>query len=118
MTVHGTVEDLPFDALILALGSRAAAFPSVKPDGKAVLGVGPVLDFTEAPESLILVGAGAIGLEISEVYCRLGSKITLVDAAPRLAPIEDPDVAKVVAQVMRATQKKRMSKAVLRTVVG
>jgi len=101
VTVHGTVEDLPFDALILALGSRAAAFPSVKPDGKAVLGVGPVLDFTEAPESLILVGAGAIGLEISEVYCRLGSKITLVDAAPRLAPIEDPDVAKVVAQVMR-----------------
>jgi len=94
-------EDLPFDFLILALGSRAAAFPGVKPDGQAVLGVAPVLDFTEAPESLVIVGAGAIGLEISEIFHRLGTKITLVDAAPRLAPIEDPDVSKVVAQVMR-----------------
>jgi len=94
-------EDVPFDALILALGSRAAAFPGVKPDGQAVLGVAPVLDFTEAPKSLIIVGAGAIGIEISEIYHRFGTKITLVDAAPRLAPAEDPDVSKVVAQVMR-----------------
>jgi dihydrolipoamide dehydrogenase len=92
---------IPFDALILALGSRAAAFPGVKPDGKAVLGVAPVLDFPQAPQSLVIVGAGAIGLEISEIYRRLGTRVTLVDAAPRLAPAEDPDVAKVVAQVMR-----------------
>lgn len=101
VTGGGTTEDLPFDALILALGSRAAAFPGVKPDGQAVLGVAPVLDFTEAPGSLVIVGAGAIGLEIAAVYHRLGTKVTLVDAAPRLAPAEDPDVAKVVAQVMR-----------------
>jgi len=94
-------EDIPFDALILALGSRAAAFPGVRPDGQAVLGVAPVLDFETPPESLVIVGAGAIGLEISEIYHRLGTKVTLVDAAPRLAPIEDPDVSKVVAQVMR-----------------
>ena len=97
----GETQDLPFDALILALGSRAAAFPGVKPDGKAVLGVAPVLDFDAAPESLIIVGAGAIGLELSEVYHRLGTRVTMVDAAPRLAPAEDPDVSKVVAQVMR-----------------
>lgn len=92
---------LPYDVAILALGSRAAAFPGVKPDGKAVLGVAPVLDFAQAPSSLVIVGAGAIGLEISEIYRRLGTKVTLVDAAPRLAPAEDPDVAKVVSQVMR-----------------
>jgi dihydrolipoamide dehydrogenase len=97
----GETQDIPFDALILALGSRAAAFPGVKPDGKAVLGVAPVLDFDVAPESLIIVGAGAIGLEISEVYRRLGTRVTMVDAAPRLAPAEDPDVSQVVAQVMR-----------------
>ena len=94
-------EDIPFDRLILALGSRAASFPGVKPDGQAVLGVAPVLDFTVAPQSLVIVGAGAIGLEIATIYHRLGAKVTLVDAAPRLAPAEDPDVAKVVAQVMR-----------------
>jgi len=92
---------IPFDSLILALGSRAAGFPGVKPDGKCVLGVAPVLDFDTPPESLVIVGAGAIGLETSEIYRRLGTKVTLVDAAPRLAPIEDPDVAKVVGQVMR-----------------
>jgi dihydrolipoamide dehydrogenase len=101
VTAAGAREDLPFDALILALGSRAAAFPGVKPDGQAVLGVAPVLDFTEAPESLVIVGAGAIGLEIAEIYHRLGTKVSLVDAAPRLAPAEDPDVSKVVGQVMR-----------------
>ena len=94
-------EDIPFDALILALGSRAAAFPGVKPDGQAVLGVAPVLDCTTPPESLIIVGAGAIGLEITTIYHRLGTKVTMVDAAPRLAPAEDPDVSKVVAQIMR-----------------
>jgi len=99
--VHGKDEEIPYDALILAIGSRAASFPSIKPDGKTVLGVAPVLDFPQPPESLILVGAGPIGLELSEVYHRLGSKVTLLDAAPNLAPIEDPDVSKVVAQVMR-----------------
>ncbi|BAH76671.1 dihydrolipoyl dehydrogenase family protein [Solidesulfovibrio magneticus] len=97
----GSVEHIPFDSLILALGSRPAAFPGVKPDGKAVLGVAPVLDFEAAPESFVIVGAGAIGLEIATIYHRLGTKVTLVDAAPRLAPAEDPDVSKVVAQVMR-----------------
>ncbi len=97
----GATEDIPFDALILALGSRAAGFPGVKPDGQAVLGVAPVLDFTEAPASLIIVGAGPIGLEITTIYHRLGTRVTLVDAAPRLAPAEDPDVSKVVSQVMR-----------------
>jgi dihydrolipoamide dehydrogenase len=97
----GETEDIPFDSLILALGSRAAAFPGVKPDGQAVLGVAPVLDFETAPQSLLIVGAGAIGLEIATIYHRLGTKITLVDAAPRLAPAEDPDVSKVVAQAMR-----------------
>lgn len=101
VAVRGGQEDLPFDAIVLALGSRAAAFPGVKPDGKAVLGVAPVLDFTEAPKSMIIVGAGAIGLEISEVYRRLGTKMTVVDAAPRVAPAEDPDVSKVALQVMR-----------------
>ncbi len=101
VTAGTETRDIPFDALILALGSRAAAFPGVKPDGKAVLGVAPVLDFTEVPKSLVIVGAGAIGLEISEIYHRLGARVTLVDAAPRLAPAEDPDVSKVVAQVMR-----------------
>jgi dihydrolipoamide dehydrogenase len=101
VTAGGKTEDIPFDDLILALGSRAASFPGVKPDGKAVLGVAPVLDFTEAPKSLAIVGAGAIGLEISEAYRRMGTKVTVVDAAPRLAPAEDPDVSKVVAQVMR-----------------
>lgn len=101
VSVRGKDEEIPYDALILAIGSRAASFPSIKPDGKAVLGVAPVLDFPEPPASLILVGAGPIGLELSEVYHRLGSKITVVDAAPRLAPAEDPDVGQVVAQVMR-----------------
>jgi len=91
---------VPYRACILATGSRPAVYPSMAPDGRAVLDSTALLGLTQVPESLIIVGAGAIGLEFADIFHRLGAKIVLLDGADRIAPSEDPDVSKVLAQTL------------------
>ncbi len=99
----GAVRELRFDKLILATGSRPGALPDLKADGDAVLDSDMLLDLEAPPESLIIVGGGAIGLEMAEIFFRLGAEITIVEARDHLAPQEDPEVGEVLA----ATHKRR-----------
>lgn len=85
---------LTSDNIILSCGSSSASFPGLAPDGDAVLDSTGVLNLPEVPESLIIVGAGAIGLELGDFFGMMGSKITIVEAAPHIAPTEDADIAK------------------------
>ena len=78
-----------WDTLIIATGSHPAFFPGVAADHDCVLDSTDVLELVEAPESLIVVGAGAIGLEMADFFSRLGTKIILVEGCARLAPAED-----------------------------
>jgi dihydrolipoamide dehydrogenase len=86
---------LGFKRLVLATGSRPAAFPGLSPDGDAVLDSDGLLALGEVPESLVVVGGGAIGLEMAEFFHRMGVKITVVEALDRLAPYEDREVSSV-----------------------
>ena len=79
--------------------SSSASFPGLAPDGDAVLDSTGVLNLPEVPESLIIVGAGAIGLELGDFFGMMGSKITIVEAAPHIAPTEDADIAKEMDRV-------------------
>jgi len=81
-----------WDALIIATGSQPASFPGVAADHDCVLDSTDALELEEAPESLIVVGAGAIGLEMADFFSRLGAKITLVEGCAQLAPSEDPEL--------------------------
>ena len=85
--------------IILSCGSSSASFPGLAPDGDAVLDSTGVLNLPEVPESLIIVGAGAIGLELGDFFGMMGSKITIVEAAPHIAPTEDADIAKEMDRV-------------------
>lgn len=91
---------VPYRFCILATGSRPAVYPAMAPDGRAVLDSTALLGLTQVPESLIIVGAGAIGLEFADIFHRLGSRIILLEGAERIAPGEDPDVSKVLAQAL------------------
>lgn len=93
--------DVAFDKLIIATGSMPTAFPGLEPDGDCVLNSSHVLTLTETPESLIIVGAGAIGLEMGDFFSRLGTKITIVEALPGLAPTEDPDVGDTFKKILK-----------------
>ncbi len=90
-----------FAACIAATGSRPAAFPAMQPDGDCVLDSSQALDLQTPPESLIVVGGGAIGLEMADFFSRLGTSIALVEALDRLAPTEDPDVGETLAQICK-----------------
>lgn len=98
----GKEELLQADAVILAGGSRNAVFSGMAPDGEAVLDSTGALALADVPESLIIVGAGAIGLELGDFYAALGARVTMVEAAPHIAPSEDPDIA---AELERAITK-------------
>ncbi|MDQ7832520.1 MAG: FAD-dependent oxidoreductase [Desulfovibrionaceae bacterium] len=91
---------VPFCLCILATGSRPAVYPSMAPDGRAVLDSTALLGLTQVPESLIIVGAGAIGLEFADIFHRLGARVILLEGAERIAPAEDPDVSKVLTQTL------------------
>lgn len=85
--------EVVFGKCIVATGSTPASFPGLKPDGANVLSSTGLLNLSEAPESLIIVGGGVIGLEIGAFYSRLGTSITVVEAMQRIALSEDEDIA-------------------------
>lgn len=92
----GLEAELAFAGCIVAVGSVPAFFPGLKPDGHTVCSSSTVLNFKTVPQSLIIVGGGAIGLELGELLYRFGCEITLVEVAPRLLPREDADVSAAI----------------------
>ncbi len=74
------------DRIILATGSRSAELPFLKADGMSVVTSREALDFVNVPKSLLVVGAGAIGIEIGTIYHRLGSDVTILEILPTVLP--------------------------------
>jgi pyruvate/2-oxoglutarate dehydrogenase complex dihydrolipoamide dehydrogenase (E3) component len=99
----GSVRDLRFAKAVIATGARAAAPPIPGLDATPYLTNENLFTLTELPESLVVIGAGPIGCEMAQSFARLGSRVELVEMAPRVLPREDPDVAAVIqAELERA----------------
>jgi dihydrolipoamide dehydrogenase len=81
--------------VILATGARARTVPEVglEPDGDRVWTYREALLPKAAPKSLIVIGSGAIGIEFASFYRALGSEVTVVEALPRIVPVEDEEVS-------------------------
>lgn len=92
---------LEYKNLLVATGSKPIFFPGLEPDGDCVLDSDMFLSRETMPESLIVVGAGFIGLEMAQVAHRMGAKVTVIDAMDRVAPLEDPEVSKALASVFK-----------------
>lgn len=80
--------------VIVATGSSPRGLPKVEFDGKAVISSDHATMAASVPESICIVGAGAVGVEFATFYSDLGVKVTLVEALDRLVPLEDADVSK------------------------
>lgn len=102
-SADGATQTLRADCIILAGGSRSASFPGMTPDHDAVLDSTDMLRAPAVPESLLVVGAGAIGLEMADFFNCMGSKVTIVEAAPHLAPTEDADLGQEMAKLLGKT---------------
>ncbi|TVR53333.1 MAG: dihydrolipoyl dehydrogenase [Puniceicoccaceae bacterium] len=81
-------------AILLATGSVPVELPFLKFDGKTVISSDHAIALDKVPEELVVVGAGAIGLELGSVWARLGSKVTVVEMLPRIAAGFDEEVAR------------------------
>lgn len=93
-------EVIEADRLILATGAHAWAPPIPGLDGTPWWTSTEALAAKERPESLVVLGASAVGLEIAQFYARLGTRVTLVEVLDRIAPQEDEDVSSGLAQVL------------------
>jgi dihydrolipoamide dehydrogenase len=80
-------------ALILAVGSEPKSLPGVPIDEERILSSNGAVTREQAPGSLIVVGAGAVGVEFADVYASYGAKVSLVEALPRILPVEDDEVS-------------------------
>jgi dihydrolipoamide dehydrogenase len=79
---------------IIATGGRSRELPSMKIDGKKIIGYREAMVLPEMPKSMIIVGSGAIGVEFAYFYNSMGTKVTIVEFMPRIVPVEDEDISK------------------------
>jgi len=82
--------------IILATGSRVKSLPGLDPDGKRIVTSDDVLTMPTLPKDIIIVGAGAVGLEFASFFNDVGVKVTVLEYLARIAPLEDAEVSQVV----------------------
>ncbi len=87
-------------ALVLATGSRVKGIPAIglELNGTSVISSDEALLLEDVPNSLIIVGAGAVGMEFADIFNTFGSKVTIVEMLPRILPLEDAESSEAVAK--------------------
>jgi dihydrolipoamide dehydrogenase len=93
-------------AVILATGSEPRSLPGVAIDEKRVLSSTGAVTSETRPGSLIVIGAGAVGIEFADIYAAYGTQVTVLEALPRLLPVEDEEVS---AQITRLFSRRSMT---------
>jgi dihydrolipoamide dehydrogenase len=93
-------ESLEARAVILATGSVPIALSSLPFDGERIVSSTEALGFSKVPGRLLVVGAGAIGLELGSVWSRLGSKVTVIELLPQILPGWDGQVSKTLLRLL------------------
>ena len=92
----GTVTNVTADNVIIATGHKPRTFPHLPVDGKQVVNYRHLLGATVQPKSMLMIGAGAIGMEFGYFFSVLGTQVTVVEVMDQVLPVEDAEIAKVV----------------------
>jgi dihydrolipoamide dehydrogenase len=95
------VQEIAAKNIILATGSEARMLPGLEPDGNTILTNKEILELPEIPRSMIIVGAGAVGVEFASIFHRFGAKVTVLEMLPRVVPLEDEDVSAELEKAFR-----------------
>jgi dihydrolipoamide dehydrogenase len=88
------VAELSARHVVIATGARARGLPGLEPDGKVIWTYKEAMLPEHLPRSLLVVGAGAIGIEFASFYHDMGTDVTVVEALPRILPAEDEEIAR------------------------
>src|SRR6266404_5168022 len=87
--------------ILLVSGSEARALPGIEPDHKTILTNRSILELPEIPKTLIVVGAGAVGVEFASIYNSFGTQVTILEALPRVVPVEDEEISAELDKTFR-----------------
>jgi dihydrolipoamide dehydrogenase len=98
---EGKKQTLQTKNIIIATGSVVRPIPGFDTDGQHVVNSDHILELKQVPKSLIVMGAGAVGVEFASVYSRFGAETTIVELLPRLVPFEDEEVSKELERSFR-----------------
>jgi dihydrolipoamide dehydrogenase len=99
----GTPQTVATRHVILAMGSAAKMLPGLKLDGRRVVTSTEALTLPAVPKTMLVLGAGAVGVEFASIYARFGSTVTIVEMLPRVLPIEDEEIS---AEMHKALKKR------------
>ena len=92
-SADGSVSEIEAGSIILATGARARSLPGLEADGKLIWTYREAMVPKEMPRRLLVVGSGAIGIEFASFYNDLGAEVTVVEALPRILPVEDEEIS-------------------------
>ncbi len=98
---EGATKEYQAKHTILATGARSRELPNLKQDGKRVIGYRQAMNLEKQPESLVVVGSGAIGVEFAYFYNAIGTKVTIVEYLDRIVPVEDEEISKQLERSLK-----------------
>ncbi len=96
----GAKSEIKAKNIILATGSEAKLLPGLKADDRILSNI-EILSLPQPPRSLIVIGAGAVGVEFASIFRSFGAEVSIVEFLPRLVPVEDEDISKELARLFR-----------------
>jgi dihydrolipoamide dehydrogenase len=101
LRADGSTQKLETKSILIATGSTAVELPFLKFDGQLVVSSDHAIAFADVPAKLVVIGAGAIGLELGSVWARLGAEVTVVELLPRVAPTFDEDISRLALRIFQ-----------------
>ena len=87
--------------ILIATGSEARMLPGLQADPETILTNIEILDLNAVPKSLIIIGAGAVGVEFASIFRRFGTEVVVIEMLPRVVPVEDEDISKELERAFR-----------------
>jgi dihydrolipoamide dehydrogenase len=97
--------------IIVATGSEARMLPGLELDGQYILTNKEILDLESVPKSLLIVGAGAVGVEFASIFSRFGTEVTVIEMLPRVLPLEDLEISEEIERVLARKKIKFLTDA-------
>ena len=98
---NDTNQRIKFDKCVIATGSKPATLPFINIDKERIITSTEALSLNEIPKSLTIIGAGVIGLELGQVYNRLGSEVNVIEYSDKITPFMDNDVSKELLKIFK-----------------
>lgn len=97
---NGTKSQVKAKKIMLATGSEAKMLPGLKADDRVLTNI-EILSLAQPPKSLIVIGAGAVGVEFASIFRSFGAEVTILEFLPRIVPVEDEEISKELTRVLK-----------------